>query len=144
VQPLKSTLTEHREYSGEERIHLAAIIPYLYVHNNPAGTFNLTVSGPYGQVCSINFNAAEIKTALQTADDYFHVYYPLIPTNHVKIEAGSYDFILSASGYVYSSTSFIGWIQQHEDIQTSVDYTPINDSQNPLTLRIKAYKEGIL
>lgn len=144
VQPLRSTLTEHREYSGESRVHVAAIIPYIYAHNAPAGTFTLTVNGPSGEVCSISFDFTEMQDALATTDNYFHVYYPLIPTNHVKIEAGAYDFVLSSSGYTYSPNSFIGWIQQHEDIQATVDYTPINDSQNPLTLRIKAYKEGIL
>jgi len=92
---------------------------------------------------SKSFTSADIKAASGTTDNYLYSFYPVIPTNPLKIEKGDYILRLKTSGYTASGSSFIGWIQQHEDIQNSISYNPINDSQNPLAFRVKIYKEGI-
>jgi len=76
-------------------------------------------------------------------DDYCHVFFPLTSTTPFPLAKGSYKLKLSATGYSATETSFLGWVQQHEDLNNELDYTPINDEENPLAIRIKIFKEGI-
>lgn len=112
------------------------------MHGAPAGTFTFVMSGTNGVVFSKSFTCTDIKTALQTTDNYAHVHYFVIPSNPVQIEKGAYTFSLTATGYV-SGTSFLAWVQQHEDIQSDLEYVPDSDDKLPLTVRYKSYKEGI-
>lgn len=106
----------------------------------PAGTFTLTVSQDSIDLCSKSFTSADIKTALSTVNNYAHVFYPVIFDNPVFFERGLFDVTLTASGYSASSSSFIGWIQQHEDLNNILDYESFTADKNPLALRIKIYR----
>jgi hypothetical protein len=143
VQKLYSELSQEVTFDLNERVHIGSIIPYIYLHNAPAGTFTFEMTGPNGAVFSKSFTSSDIKTALSTTDNYAHVYYAISPTNPVQIEKGAYTFTLTASGYTPTESSFIGWIQQHENIQNEMSYDPIDDEQNSLCIRYKSYREGI-
>ena len=142
-QTLIDELFQEVDYNSSERLHIGCISPYLVVVNAPAGTFTISITGPNGAVFSKSFTSIDIKTAIGTVNDFAHVFYPIIPTNPVQIENGSYTITLSAAGYTASNSSFIGWIQQHENIQNEMSYTPVDDSGNTFAIRFKSYKEGI-
>ena len=73
---------------------------------------------------------------------YWYSYVPFVPENPIQINTGTYEFKIEYGTSV--STNFIGWIQQHEDIQSVMSYTPEDDEQNPLTIRFKTMNEGVL
>lgn len=142
---LETSLSQEIRFSLSTRIHIAALIPYLFMFNAPAGTFTFEL---YSQdrtetVFTKTFDCDDIKTALSTTDNYAHVFFPIIPTNPVQIEAGLYTISITASGYTATVGSFLGWIQQHENIQNEMEYVPVNDEENPLAVRYKIYKEGV-
>jgi len=93
---------------------------------------------------SADFTLSEVKTAIGTTSNYIHSFIPIMPLTPLKIEKGSYSLRLSASGYSPNASSFIGWIQQFEDVQNVMSYLPLDDSQNSLAFRVKEFKEGIL
>jgi hypothetical protein len=143
VETLKDNLSQEIRYEGEDRLSMAAFIPYLYCHN-VSGTFTFQVLNGSDILVSESFTVEDIKESLGSASNYLHVFYPIIPTNPVQIENGNYTFkLIAPEGYVPSQGSFMGWIKQFENIQNSMDYNRSSDSQNTFAIRFKSYKEGI-
>lgn len=142
VETLYTSLTQQINCNSEKRVHIGAIIPYLYFHNLSSGEFKFEILKSDSVIYSHFFDWKDIKGSI--AEDYFHVYYPVVPSNPVQIEEGTYSIVLTAlSGYNVEGNSFLGWIKQHEDIQLKMDYLPDSDNQNTLTVRFKEYKDGI-
>ena len=136
-QTLVSTLTQEIRFSQDVRYCIGSIAPYLYMHNSPAGAFTLSIKSGATTVFSQSFSSNDIKASLNTTDNYAHVFYPVVPSSPLHLERGTYSVELSASGYASSNSSFLAWVQQHEDLNNLLDYTPVSDEQNPLALRIK-------
>lgn len=143
VETLKTELSQEIRLENQERYTIGAIIPYLYLHNAPAGTFTLEILSGVTSVFSQSFTSADIKTAIGTTDNYAHVFYPIIPQNPIQLDAGLYTIKLSAAGYSVLGSSFLGWIRQHEDLNNKLDYVPASDDENPLAVRLKVFKRGI-
>jgi hypothetical protein len=143
VETLKTELSQEIRLENQERYTIGAIIPYLYLHNSPVGTFTLEILSGVTSVFSQSFTSADIKTAIGTSDNYAHVFYPIVPQNPVQLDAGVYTIKLSAAGYNALGSSFLGWIRQHENLNNILDYEPVSDSENPLAVRLKVFKRGI-
>ena len=86
VGTLQDELIQEIKYNLEERIHVGAFIPYLYIHNASADFFTFELSNTDGVLFQKNFTVAEMKLSLGTSENYFHIYYPIIPTNPVQLE----------------------------------------------------------
>lgn len=141
VQTLYTQLEQEIEYTGENRAIMAAFIPYLYFHNVTGATFRFEIERDSSVIFSQEFTSEDISTAV--GGSYAHVFFPIVPTNPVQLEAAVYTFrIVAVSGYT-AGASFIGWIQQHQDTQNAMDYTPTDDSQLSYAIRFKQYQEGI-
>jgi hypothetical protein len=110
------------------------------IYNNPAGTFTLSVLKGSDVLYSKNFTSEEVKASLATTNNYAHVFYPIIPENSIQLEVGTYKIKLSATGYTATTTSYLGWIRQFENIQTELDYAPADDLDKPYSMRLKIYK----
>jgi hypothetical protein len=144
VQELRTELTHEFRLGLNQRYQVAAFIPYLYVHNAPDGIFTFKVSKNNIPVFSFDFESINIQEAMGTTDKYIHAFYPIVPSSPFQLENGLYVAKLSSSGYTAKSNSFMGWAQQHENIQNKMDYLPFSDSRNPLAMRVKVYKQGVL
>jgi hypothetical protein len=145
IEELKENdLTQNLSYSLEQRVQLGAIIPYLYMHNAPSGDFFFEIAKNNGEFNYIKqFNSNDIKTALNTTDNFAHVFFPIVPETPIFLEKGDYSLWLWAENYVYNRNSFIGWIRQHENLNNSLSNTPSNDAENPLAFRLKVFKGGL-
>lgn len=124
-----------------DRTYLSAIYPLIIMVGNPLGTFYFTIMNGAIQIYQSSFTSSDLKLSLNTTDNNLYVYYPIL--TNIKLRKGNYTLKLTASGYSESPSSFIGWGQQHEDIQNSMDYIPSGISKNSLTYRVKMLKEGI-
>ena len=144
AEPLNSVLSQDFTIDDNSRHPIGAVIPYLYMHNAPSGTFTFSVINQLAEtIISKSFTSTDLKTALGTTSNYCHVFYPIIPTNPIQFEKGNYIFQLSAIGYTKLDSSFIGWIRQHENLNNILGYVPESDGQNPLATRLKVYYRGI-
>ena len=144
VNELRSNLSQNITFKSSGRCHIGSILPYLYLHNSPVGTFKFQLMRYADVVYEREFTSADIKLSLNTTDNYAHVFYPVIPLQKIKIESGDYILKLSSTGYTYSKTSFIGWCQQFENVQNEMDYIPTDIYDNSLAFRFKIIKEGII
>jgi hypothetical protein len=115
-EDLKTTLTQTITIADDRVHHIDAVKIRLLMYNAPAGTFTLSLKEGATTYASKSFTSADIKSDLSTADNYAHLYKAIQFDYTVPLNAGSYDFVLSHSGYTYSGTSFIGWIKSHENI----------------------------
>jgi hypothetical protein len=144
VETLRISLSQEFSITDEDRHQIGAFIPYIYMHNAPAGTFIFSVKNSANvTIFSKSFTSIDIKASLNTSLDYAHVFHPIIPTDPIQLEKGNYIFTLSSSGYTNSSSSFLGWIRQYESLNNILDYEPTDDGQNPLATRLKVYERGI-
>lgn len=144
VEPLSVLLYQEFNITDESRHPIGAVIPYIYMHNAPAGTFTFSVINNLSETILVkNFTSADLKLSIETTDNYAHVFYPIIPTNPIQFEKGSYVFTLTATGYTKTDSSFLGWIRQHENLNNILGYVPESDGQNPLATRLKVYYRGI-
>jgi hypothetical protein len=145
VGTLETELVQEINYNLIERVHVGAFIPYLYCHNAIADYFTFQLHGPDGLIFQKPFTISQLKTAIGTTSNYFHIYYPIIPTSPVQLENGQYSVkIIAGTNYIQNANSFLGWVKQHENIQNQMDYAPIDDNSNSYAIRYKCYKEGVL
>lgn len=142
VETLYESLEQDITLESDRRIHIGAIIPYLYFHNLSSGLFKFQLIRNSSVLYEHLFSWEDIKAG--KIDNYMHVYHPIVPVSPIQLESDNYKVkIMAVSGYQATGNSFLGWIKQHEDIQLPMDYTPISDIQNTFTIRFKEYKEGI-
>lgn len=111
--------------------------------NAPAGTFSMDLTKDAVVVFSKDFTSSDIKLSLTTSNNFAHAFYPVIPTNPVQLEKGTYTLSITAIGYTETMDSYLGWAQQFEDVQNQMSYTPSGTEENSLAFRLKVYKEGI-
>ena len=144
VNPIGASLEQEFTYNLNDRCHIGAFYPYIVMIGSPAGTFTCELIKGVTTIFSKTFTSSSIKLSLTTTDDYAHAFYPIIPDLPIQIEKGTYKLRISTSGYTETSSSYLAWAQQFEDIQNEMSYTPIGTEQNSLAFRLKIYKEGIL
>lgn len=141
VETLQSELSQNISFTGEDRIEIAAFVPYLYIHNLSGATFTLEILRNSAPIFSQDFTSEEINQAVNGV--YAHVFYPIIPENPVQIEPGDYTFKIKAKSGYLPAENFIGWCRQYNDVQNQMSYSPTSDSENSLAIRFKIYREGI-
>lgn len=138
---LEDELIHNFSLNLNRRYHIACFAPYLYMHGSPVGTFTFEILKNDLSIFSKVFNCDDIKSSLNTTDDYAHVFYPIIPEVPLQLEKGTYKAKITSEDYV-SGASFLGWIKQFEDLNNELDYVPDSVEDHPLAMRIKELKEG--
>jgi hypothetical protein len=144
IETLQTELSQEIRLNGSERYSIGAIIPYIYMHNAPSGTFTLSLVSVSTTIFSQSFTSSSIKLSIPTASNYAHVFYPIVPNNPIQLDSGTYTVKITSSGYSPTSVSFLALIRQHEDLNNKLDYIPASDDENPLAIRLKIYKRGEL
>lgn len=139
VNEIVDSLEQEFTFNLNTRSHIGAFYPYLVMINQPLGTFAFKFFKGATELFSVDFTSIDIST-----ESYAHVFFPIIPENPIQLEKGQYKISITTSGYTKTNDSYIGWIQQFEDIQNEMSYTPIRTEENSLAFRLKIYKEGIV
>jgi hypothetical protein len=138
------SISQEVEILDQERKFIACFSPYLFFYNNPTGTIIFKVTKSAVVVFQSTIDLGNIKAEIGTTSDYIHLFYPIIPINPLSLERGAYTISIEAGTYSYSPSSYIGWSSQHENIQSIFNYVAIDDTENPLAMRVKVLKKGIL
>ena len=133
---LETTLTQTVNFKYYRRYHIEGIKVRLVMYNSPAGTFTLSFKSGATTLQTKNFSAADIKTDLGTSDDYAYIDKAIVFDTPVIVKNGSYDLVLSHSGYTESPTSFLGWVKSHENIFNELESAPVDYTYNPFDVLI--------
>ena len=140
VEELKTTLSQNFTINGERRYQLVAVRPKIYMHNAPNGTFSLSIKSGSTTLASKSFTSAEIKSDLSTSDNYAWIWKNLAFDFTVPLEKGDYSLELSSSGYSFSSSSYIGWVKDHESVFNTISGNPTSSLDNPFTFQLFEYR----
>jgi hypothetical protein len=138
VSELVTRLEQEFTYNKSVIKQLLYIRPYLYVHNNPSGTFNFDLLSGSTLILRRSFTAQDLYSALETTDLYAHLFYRL--DFEIPLPPGTYKLRLSSPDYVYSTSSYIGWVHMHDDPINDFSYTTVVDNKLPLSF--EAYEKG--
>jgi len=114
TEELVDTLTQTITLNYDRIYHVAGVKIKLLMYNTPSGTFTLSIKQGATTLSTATFTSADIKTDLSTTDNYAYLYKAL--NFSLPLKKGSYDMVLSSSGYTYSESSFLGWIKSHENV----------------------------
>jgi hypothetical protein len=138
---LRDILEHEIRITSNDRVHIAAFCPYLLKYGTPPGTFTFSVLQDEVTFFSKTFISSDISSV-----GYAHSYFPIVigDESALQLTAGLYTLRISSAGYTFVGSSHIGWIQQYQNKQNEAEYNPASDYQNPLTVRIKTYNQGIL
>ena len=139
VNEIVNSLEQEFTFNLNTRSHIGAFYPYLVMINSPVGIFTFKLFKGATELFSVDFTSIDIST-----ESYAHVFFPIIPEKPIQLEKGQYKISITTSGYTKTNDSYIGWIQQFEDIQNEMSYTPVRMEENSLAFRLKIYKEGIV
>lgn len=131
---LIGTLTQEINFNNYRTYHIEGIKIKLLMYNAPSGTFTLSIKDGATTLVSAEFTSADIKTDLETSDNYCWLYKAL--NIAAPLKAGSYNLVLSSSGYTYSENSFIGWIKSHENIFNDRSIPAVYYTSNPFDVLI--------
>lgn len=128
TEELKTTLTQSITLEHDKIYHIEGFKILIVMYNAPAGTFTLTVKSGANSLISKDFTSAEIKTDLSTSNNYGYIWKAIVFDDLLALKKGTYDLVLSSSGYSHSNTSFLGWVKLHENLfndrtDAFVDYT---------------------
>ena len=139
VEELEAT-TLSQSFTILNRLALSAVRPLLYLHNDPTGTFTLTIKNGSETVTSASLTGAQIiSNAGFTAGQYHYGFFKFDMSAILNIDT-TYTLELSSSGYTFSEASYLGWIREHENNTNSIDGTITSSLSNPLSYQLWGYK----
>lgn len=127
-------LTQEINLTYDKIYHIGGIKIKLLMFNNPGGTFTLSIKDGATTLASESFTSADIKSDLSTTDNYAYLYKAL--NFSLPLKKGSYDLVLSASGYNPTDSSFLGWIKSFENIFNAINGSPTSLEDNPFDVLI--------
>ena len=109
--------TQEETFIVSENRILTSIKVKLYFHNDPSGTFTISLKQGSYTLGSKNYTMAEIKTEAGLSDNQYHwAYVNFDFGKYIYLEKNiSYFIELSSSGYTFSESSYIGWCRPHEN-----------------------------
>jgi hypothetical protein len=107
VSELVTELKQNFTVIPEKRFNLVSLYPHLYLHNEPSGSFTFTLKKSSQTIFSKTVTASQIKSSIPNAQDFSHLWYPLIPDNDIYIESGDYSLELTHSGYTFNESAYL-------------------------------------
>lgn len=140
IEELVTTLSQEFTINSEKGILLKSIRPYLYVHNNPVGTFTVKLKQGITELFSKNFQSSDLYNALSTSNAYAHLFFNIEFDYPIHLIENTYKIELSSSGYSFSEASYIAWIKEHENLKVPLSYSPLDDLNNPMSFELWSYK----
>lgn len=140
VNELRTTLEQ--DFYVDKRLQLSAIRLNLYLHNDPSGTFTLSVKNGSDTIATSSLTVSTIKTNAGLSDNqYHHGFFRFDFSDIVPlIKNVTYTLELSSSGYTFSDSSYIGWIKEFENnTNTLIDSTD-NDFEKDFSFQLWGYR----
>ncbi len=98
-----------------------SIRPLLYLHNDPTGTFTITLKEGATVIDSKSLTGAEIVSTAGFTAGQFHwgIFNFEFDKYNLLKKNTTYTIELDSSGYSFSEFSYLGWIKPHEDLINS-------------------------
>jgi hypothetical protein len=144
VQDLRtSPLEQDFLVKTRRRATLSGVRLYLYLHNSPMGSINVSIEQGNQSIITQSFNLSDIETQAQTINKYIHGMFLIPFDRNVILNYGLHKIRLEADTYIFSQLSYVGWVRRHEDMTNFIDYAPIDDTQKPLSFELWEFRRNV-
>lgn len=139
VEALKGTTLIQEFKIKRNRLNLTAVRPWLYLHNDPAGTFTLTLKDGANILDSSDFTVSDLKNGAGLNDNEYHKGFFKIDLRATLQHDRLYSLELSSSGYSFSGSSYLGWIKEFENLTNSFSESIWTFHQKPFGYQLWGY-----
>lgn len=138
VEELITTLSQ--PFQVTKPLNIAGVKPYLFAASPSITSITLEIHQGATVIFSKTLTFAEIKTMGSTTLNNWHGFIPFTNESSIFLSPGDYTIVLSASGYTYSHSNFIGWIKDRVCyIGNILGTAPTNYKLNPYSYRLLEY-----
>jgi hypothetical protein len=120
-------------------LNLYAFRLHLYKQGNPSGSLFVRIKDAQGGTIA---DSEPISISSISNADYFHGYVRFLISYPLKINT-EYFISLKQSGYSFSESAFIGWVQDLGLQRVTATYSPNTSYNSPLGLEVWAYEHLI-
>jgi hypothetical protein len=131
VEELKTTLSQSLTV-GDNNVFAVAVRPHLYKHGSPTGSVRMQIQDENGKLIA---QSAAVAISAISSENYFHGYVRFDFTEPLK-SGSTYQFVLSSTGYTYSSSAFVGWCKDFDLRKYPSDYSPSDGMRSSFDLEI--------
>jgi hypothetical protein len=118
---------------------LVGIRAKLYFHNSPSGTFYFNFYKNGDLFKSVMFTSAWSKLQIGTLDQSFWI--DMAIQEPINLSQGDIVVKLESSGYLFTSSAWLGWCKDFNQVSGNVIGTPIDFTEHPFILRLIEYTE---
>jgi hypothetical protein len=122
-------------------MNIGGVKPYLLAATPSLTSITIEILQGVTTIFSKTLSLAEIKSMGSTTLDNWHGFIPFHGDASTYLVAGDYTLRLSAIGYTYSNSNFIGWCKDRVCIIGNIyGTTPTNYTMNPYSYRLIEYQ----
>lgn len=126
------TTAKQKILCPRENVQLHAVRPHILRYGNPLGNVRM-------RLLDTNLKSIEVSPSVEInmigSLAYWHGYVRFYLTSMLKGNTNYY-FQMETTGYTYSSTDWIGWVNDYDLRKFALGYTPTSDLYAPLDLEI--------
>ncbi len=144
LDELKTTLEQDFTLNEDSLtgMRIKAIRPLLYLHNDPTGTFTISLKQGVTTIDSKALTMAEIlSNANFSAGQYHWGVFNFEFDQYNTIKRGlTYTIELSSSGYSFTESAYVGWIKPHEDLVNTFNEVVDIFTKNPFGYQLWGHK----
>ncbi len=139
LDELRTTLDQ--DFTVSKRFNLVHIYPKLYLHNDPSGVFTLSIKESGVILSSNTFTLADIKSGAGFNDNEYHTgFFQVTLNNPVVLNKNiTYTIEISASGYTFSESSYLGWEKEWDNYTNTFSVSITGEDQSPFAYRLWSY-----
>lgn len=130
VQPIKV----------ERPITLLGIRAKLYFHDRPAGNFSLSFYQNGNKLYSYPFTSMQAFEAIGATKSYYF-WADLALKGICNLPEGDLELRLEATGYTFSSSSWLGWCKDFTGYEGKLLSTPTDFTDYPYMFTLVQYRE---
>ncbi len=131
VHELQTELKQ--KIKATQHVDMYAVRLHLYRHNSPAGQLFVELRNANNKLVKtsevINISSIPVTQA------YFHGYIRFLISNSLK-EDSQYYIALKSTGYTYSPSAFIGWVNDFDLRRVRSNYAPNAGINAPLGIEL--------
>jgi hypothetical protein len=139
VEELITTLTQN--FTVTTPINIGGIKPKLFNSNASASDVTIDLLQSGNVLFTKTLTLAQIKLMGNTTLNNWHGFISFTSPTSIYLSEGDYQIRLSASGYTYSKTNFIGWCKEYDCYFGNILGTPLtNYKLFPYSYRLIEYK----
>lgn len=131
-------LVQEFNLTNEAPYVIKGFYPYLYMKNQPIGTYIFKIIKEEITIFEKYFNSADIQNSMEEAAPNAYVFFPILPEHpYLLLGRGRYKATLEYYLGTTKESSHLGWIRLHKFEVNEYEEVPEFESDIPFAMKVK-------